>query len=212
MRPANRAEPVTLVRSPMFTNSVSGRMLRGSSPDSRQIGATSAGTRGGRPDTAAASARMCRGVVPQQPPTTFTNPDRANSPTNAAISGGVWSYPPKALGNPALGWQLTAMFARRDSSSTYGRSCAAPSAQFSPIVKRSACRTEFQNASTVCPDSVRPLASVIVPDTIRGTSRPRSSSRLRTANSAALQLSVSKMVSTMSRSTPPSSRASTCVR
>jgi len=73
----------------MFTNSVSGRMLRGSSPARRQIGATSGRARGGTPATAWASARMCAGVVPQQPPTTFTNPERANSLISAAISPAV---------------------------------------------------------------------------------------------------------------------------
>ena len=34
-------------------------------------------------------------------------------------------------------------------------------------------RTEFQNASVVCPDSVRPDASVIVPEIITGNSTPR---------------------------------------
>ncbi len=53
------------------------------------MGATSAGARGGSPATASASARMCAGVVPQQPPTIFTNPDRANSPTSVAISVAV---------------------------------------------------------------------------------------------------------------------------
>ena len=60
----------------------------------------------------------------------------------------------------------------RDSSSTYGRSCFAPSAQFRPIASGRAWRTEFQNASVVCPDSVRPEASVIVPEMMSGRSTP----------------------------------------
>ena len=95
----------------------------------------------------------------------------------------------------------------RDSSSTYGRSCLAPSAQLRPITVGRAWRTEFQNASTVCPESVRPEASVIVPDTMMGRSTPSSSSTPRTANSAALAFSVSKTVSTRIRSTPPSTSA-----
>ncbi len=39
--------------------------------------------RGGRPSTAAAIARICSGVVPQQPPTMLTKPLRANSPMQA---------------------------------------------------------------------------------------------------------------------------------
>ena len=45
---------------------------------------------------------------------------------------------------------------------------------------------EFQNASVVWPDKVRPEASVIVPETMMGSSTSASSSTSRTANSAAL--------------------------
>ena len=38
-----------------------------------------------------------------------------------------------------------------------------------------ACRTEFQNASGVWPDSVRPDWSVMVPEIMTGTSMPRAS-------------------------------------
>ena len=51
-------------------------------------------------------------------------------------------------------------------SSMYGRISAAPSAQLRPTASGCAWRTEFQNASGVWPDSVRPEASVIVPETI----------------------------------------------
>ena len=50
-----------------------------------------------------------------------------------------------------------------------------PSAQFSPTLMGFAWRTEFQKASVTCPESVRPLASVIVPEIMMGTSRPCSS-------------------------------------
>jgi hypothetical protein len=45
---------------------------------------------------------------------------------------------------------------------------AAPSAQFNPMVSGLACRTEFQNALTVCPDKTRPDASVTVPEIMMG--------------------------------------------
>ncbi len=45
---------------------------------------------------------------------------------------------------------------------------AAPNAQLSPTVNGLACRIEFQKAETVCPDKIRPDASVIVPETISG--------------------------------------------
>ena len=92
----------------------------------------------------------------------------------------------------------------REKSSTYGRSCFAPSAQLSPTTVGCAWRIEFQNASTVCPESVRPEASVIVPEIMIGRSTDSSRMVRRTANSAALALSVSNMVSSRIRSAPPS--------
>ena len=86
----------------------------------------------------------------------------------------------------------------------------APSAQLMPTEKGRAWATETQNASMVWPDRVRPLRSVIVTDSIRGSSLPCSSNTCRTAPIAALALSVSKIVSTSSRSHPPSIRARAC--
>jgi hypothetical protein len=86
----------------------------------------------------------------------------------------------------------------------------APSAQFTPTEKGRACSTEVQKASTVCPLSVRPEASVMVTESSSGTSTPRSSSRSRMAAMAALQFRVSKTVSTSSTSAPPSSRPRAC--
>ncbi len=60
-----------------------------------------------------------------------------------------------------------------------------------------------QNASSVCPDSVRPEASTIVPLTTIGIRRPRPSNASSMAKIAALALSVSKIVSRRSRSAPP---------
>jgi hypothetical protein len=84
----NCAEPVTLVRSPTLTKLISGESTQGSSPDRRVYGGSFAGTRGGTPATACAIARMCAGVVPQQPPTRLSRPARANSPSISAISAG----------------------------------------------------------------------------------------------------------------------------
>ncbi len=98
----------------------------------------------------------------------------------------------------------------RESSSTYGRISFGPSAQFRPTLSGSAWDTEFQNASPVCPVSVRPLKSVIVPEIMIGRSRPISASTSLAAKIAALELSVSKIVSMSSTSTPPSMSARTC--
>ena len=65
--------------------------------------------------------------------------------------------------------------AMRASSSMYGRISFAPRAQLMPTVSRGACEIEFHAASTVCPDSVRPDASVMVMEAITGTRLPLSS-------------------------------------
>jgi hypothetical protein len=75
-----------------------------------------------------------------------------------------------------------------------------------------ACRTEFQNASVTWPDNVRPEASVIVPEMITGQRRPRSSNSVSVAKIAAFALRVSKIVSIMSTSAPPSTRPLACSR
>ena len=78
-------------------------MVRGSKPLKRQADSTLGTMRGAIPATARTMARMCSGVVPQQPPTMFTNPLAANSLKISAVSPAVSSYSPKALGSPALG-------------------------------------------------------------------------------------------------------------
>lgn len=64
------------------------------------------------------------------------------------------------------------------------------------------------NASGVCPLSVRPEASVIVPDSMTGSVFPVRAKASSQANSAALAFSVSNTVSSSSRSAPPSIRPS----
>ena len=78
------------------------------------------------------------------------------------------------------------------------------------MVNGFACRTEFQNALTVCPDNILPDASVTVPEIISGRRTDCSSKMELIAKSAALQLRVSKTVSTNIMSTPPSIRALVC--
>ena len=165
-----------------------------------------AAMRGATPLAASAIAPMCSAVVPQQPPTMLTSPLVANSPSTSAIWPGVWSYSPNALGRPALGCAETKQSATRESSATYGRSSSAPRAQLRPTASGRTWRTEFQNASVTWPDRVRPLASVMVPDTITGQRRPCSSKSVSRAKIAALALRVSKIVSISRMSAPPSTR------
>ena len=96
-----------------------------------------------------------------------------------------------------------AVSAMRASSSMYGRSCRPPRAQLSPTTAGRACRMEFQKASVVWPDNVRPDASLIVPETMMGRSKSSSSSTSRTAKRAALAFKVSNTVSIRMTSTPP---------
>ena len=75
-----RAEPVTFVRSPTRTKFVSSVITNGSRPLKLVARLGSGSRRGATPSTAAEIARTCSGVVPQQPPTTFTSPSRAKAP------------------------------------------------------------------------------------------------------------------------------------
>ena len=65
-----------------------------------------------------------------------------------------------------------------------------------------------QNASTVWPLSVRPLASVIVPEMTSGSRTPVASNASSSPTIAAFALSVSKIVSTSRMSAPPAIRPS----
>ena len=73
-----------------------------------------------------------------------------------------------------------------------------------------AWRIDCQNAAGVCPESVRPDRSVIVPEIIRGSCVPCAPMARRLATIAAFALSVSKIVSIRIASTPPRSSASIC--
>ena len=86
------------------------------------------------------------------------------------------------------------------------------SAQFRPIASGCAWRSEYQKASAVWPDKVRPEASVMVPDTMTGRRVPSASNTSSMANSAAFALSVSNTVSTISTSAPPSTNPCTASR
>ncbi len=98
-----RAEPVTFVRSPIITKFVSSVIVNGSRPLKRVRGGGDGIRRGATPSTAALIARTWSGVVPQQPPTMFTSPARANSPRNRLVSAGCSSCVPISFGSPAFG-------------------------------------------------------------------------------------------------------------
>ncbi len=200
---------MTLVRSPTFTKRESPPTLSGSRPERRSFGSISGTMRGLNAETCSTISRIWSGVVPQQPPVMLSQPLSAHSRMKPAVSHGCSSYSAIALGNPALGCAETKTSAMRESSSTCGRSCLAPRAQLSPTDSGLAWRTEFQNASVVWPESVRPDASVMVPEIMIGSFTPASSKCSSIAKSAALAFNVSKIVSTRIKSTPPSTSAFT---
>jgi len=72
------------------------------------------------------------------------------------------------------------------------------------------CSIEVQKASIVWPDRLRPLRSAKVTETMTGSELPVSAKISCIATRAAFALSVSKMVSTSSRSAPPSINPRIC--
>ena len=83
-------------------------------------------------------------------------------------------------------------------------------AQFNPRLSRGKCDTEYRKASSVCPERVLPLASVIVNESITGIDFFLLSNSKLTALNAALAFKVSKTVSRRNTSTPASKRTSAC--
>ena len=73
-----------------------------------------------------------------------------------------------------------------------------------PTLNGFACAIETQKASIVCPDRVRPLRSVTVTEIINGSRTAFSSKTSSIATMPALAFKVSTMVSSSSRSQPPS--------
>jgi hypothetical protein len=167
----NFGEPVTLVRSPMLTKRVRAQHQRLESAEARvalgfgeNVRRQAAHRFGDGADVRGRRAAASAGDI--QPAV------RAKSRKSAAIDSGVSSNPPKALGSPAFGWQLMWIGARCESSSMYGRICLRAEGAVDAHAQQSMCETEIQNASTVCPESVRPLWSTMVTETMTGTRLP----------------------------------------
>ena len=75
---------------------------------------------------------LSSGVDPQQPPTMLSQPFLKNTSLHSAMSCGDSSYPPMALGNPALEYTCMKHSTHFDSLSTNGTMWLAPKAQFKP--------------------------------------------------------------------------------
>ena len=155
-----------LVRSPTLTNRrVVGDGERLEARQPQWPARSPAASRGGLPSTASAIAAMCAGVVPQQPPTRLTRPASANSRDDRRRSRRAT----RRTRRRRWAGRRSGSRRRRCRRSAPARRCraaspGAPSAQLRPTASGCACRTEFQNASVTWPDSVRPEASVMVPE------------------------------------------------
>ena len=126
--------------------------------------------RGGRSRTASAMAWMCSGVVPQQPPTMFSQPFSAQSRICGARdlrrfrkAGRRQRIRQSCVGIDAdVGVRQMRQFLHVGPHQVRTEGAIEAHAQ------GAACVTEFQNASTVCPLSVRPARSVMVPEIMMG--------------------------------------------
>ncbi len=87
----NRAEPVTLVRSPIKTKPVSSPISNVSSPLKRGARAGEGTCLGSSPCTASTIAFVCSGCEPQHEPAMFSRPSSANSRRSAEVTSGVSS-------------------------------------------------------------------------------------------------------------------------
>ena len=88
MRRRNRAEPVTLVRSPTSTKLVSGPISKGSRPLNLVRAARLGTCLVLMFSIASRICLMCSGPVPQQPPAAFRKPLSANSFRRLLVVGG----------------------------------------------------------------------------------------------------------------------------
>ncbi len=155
----------------------------------RRAAARAAGAAARRPRPSAI-ARMCSGVVPQQPPTMFSQPLAANSPSTSGHLLGRFVVAAEFVGQ-ARRWDGSWSARRQsaDSSSTYGRISSGPSAQLMPTLNRSAWRDRDRRRPRASgPESVRPLRSVIVTETITGSRTPRSLEILFDGEQAGLEV------------------------
>ncbi len=168
---------------------------------------------GSVPHTRSTTWRRCSGVVPQQPPTTFTPISRTNSSCAAASASGVSGYtarPPSLWGIPAFGMTLMGSGTFSVSQRTGWRMCSGPVEQFSPMTSTpSATRTVAAAAMSV-PSSMRPLVSSVTWAWMGTYSRPASARACFSPATWAFTSSMSWLVSIRSTSTPPSSSPRAC--
>ena len=103
---ANFGEPVTLVRSPMSVNGISGRSVKRLEPGVCVSSVAARAARAAsRPRSASAMHLICSGVLPQQPPAMFSQPCSAKSRMSGPMSSGNCGKPvgESGSGSPAFG-------------------------------------------------------------------------------------------------------------
>jgi hypothetical protein len=166
------AEPVTLVRSPTLTNSVVGADVEAARG---RRGAASlrslAARRAAHAPTASAIAGCASGVVPQQPPTMLSRPDAGElADDHAPPCGRRLVVAAEGVGQAGVGVGAdVGVGDARQLLDVLAQFLGAERAVEADGMIGLAWRTEFQNASAVWPDSVRPEASVMVPEIITGS-------------------------------------------
>ena len=166
-----RAEPVTFVRSPTTTKPVSGSMTNGSSPEKRgrRAALRQAARRqalDGARDLARVLGRRSAAAADEVHEAVLRErAQEAARVARAARRGGR----ARSAGRRSGGTRCTS--ARRWARpSMNGRISVAPSEQLTPTRSGSACSTEIQNASTVCPERFRPERSIAVNEIQSGSS------------------------------------------
>ncbi|OPZ24581.1 MAG: hypothetical protein BWZ01_02827 [Deltaproteobacteria bacterium ADurb.BinA179] len=126
--------PVGLMRSPIMTSgpSLSSRIVFRA--ELRADGTLPVSCTGVMCAALSFSARICSGVVPQQPPRK-TAPDAANSPANPENSSGAMgntAFPSRNTGSPAFGFATRGTFAYGAIALTNGSIPSGPMEQLHP--------------------------------------------------------------------------------
>ena len=154
----NRFFPVGLIRSPTITGSRPSSTAR--TPEDTTVRRFSVGGVKGRGRHLSTRARMCSGVVPQQPPSPWA-PRPATASMRAANSSGPMSNtvrPPAVRGSPALGLTTTGTEAQSSSSRTMGSIWAGPRPQLAPRASTPSPSSRATAAGTSPPVSSLPFS------------------------------------------------------
>ena len=169
-----------MVRSPTLTKSglgAEGERLEAAEPEPWRDRRGAA--RGGTPCTASAMARMCAGVVPQQPPAMLRSPRCGELAEHARPCLRALVVAAELVGQAGIGMGATRTPARcARAPATYGRSCfgaerAVEPDRERPRVRAPSSRTPRWSGRTACGRD----ASVMVPEIMTGRRTPSRSKK-----------------------------------